>query len=233
MKRIALYGGSFDPPHNGHLTIAERLIEIFALDEFVFVPAFHAPHKRNKNPTSAFHRYAMLALATNEEPKIKVSRIELEAPEKPYTVETLARLKNELTDARIFFVMGADSWDEITTWRDWETVLTVVDIIVVTRPGYEIGFSHVTEEVRRRIADLRESELRITNYELRERESLKSTVQSPMSKTESLKIYITDAVNLDVSATEIRRKIRAGENDWRDFVPQTVAKYIEKYEIYI
>jgi nicotinate-nucleotide adenylyltransferase len=218
MKRIAFYGGSFDPPHKGHLTIAERLIELFALDEFVFVPAFHAPHKKNKNPTSAFHRYAMLCLATGEDPKIKISRMELEAPERPYTVETLTRLRNELNDTRIFFVMGADSWDEIATWREWKTVLTIVSIVVVTRPGYDIDFEHVTDEIRRRIVDLRNSGHQDDDSRL---------------TTDDLRIYITDAVNLDVSATEIRRKIYAGENNWREFVPQTVAKYVEKYEIYI
>ena len=120
MKRIAFYGGSFDPPHNGHLTIARKLTEIFELNEFIFVPAFHAPHKKDKNPTSPFHRFAMLALATANESKIKVSKIELEFPEKPYTFETLTRLKNELKDTRIFFVMGADSWQDITTWREWK-----------------------------------------------------------------------------------------------------------------
>ncbi len=212
MKRIAFYGGSFDPLHNGHLTIAERLTELFALDECVFVPAFHAPHKRNKNPTAAFHRYAMLCLATNDEPKIKVSRIELEAPEKPYTIETLTCLKNELKDARIFFVMGADSWDEIVTWRDWEAVLTAVNIIVVTRPGYEIKFSHVGEYIRQRIVDVR------------------GRMQFDFQSED--KIYITDAVEIDVSATEIRRKIRGNETNWRESVPESVARYVEKYGIY-
>jgi len=157
MKKIAFYGGSFDPFHNGHLTIAKKLTEIFQLNEFVFVPAFHAPHKKDKKPTSAFHRFAMLCLATNDEAKIKVSKMEIDAPEKPYTFETLTKLKNELIDAEIFFVLGADSWEEITTWREWETVLTLTNVIVVTRPGYEIGFSHVTEEIRKRIVDLRGS----------------------------------------------------------------------------
>ncbi len=109
MKKIAFYGGSFDPPHNGHLTIAKKLTELFSLDEFWFVPAFHAPHKKSKRITSPFCRYAMLALATNNEPKIKISTVELNAPEKPFTFETQLKLKNELPDTEIFFVMGADS----------------------------------------------------------------------------------------------------------------------------
>jgi nicotinate-nucleotide adenylyltransferase len=211
-RRIAFYGGSFDPPHNGHLMIARKLTEIFALDEFVFIPAFHAPHKRDRKPTSAFQRFAMLALATANDAKLKISTVELDAPEKPYTVETQAKLINKMPDAEIYFVIGADSWVEITTWREWERVLTQTNIVVVTRPDYEIEFSHITEEIRARIADLRES---------REIEAKDQT------------IYITDAVQIDVSATEIRRKIRVGEKDWRKLVPDEVAKYIEKYELYI
>ncbi len=218
MKRIAFYGGSFDPLHNGHLTIARKLTEIFELDEFIFIPAFHAPHKKNKKPTSAVHRFAMLCLATESEDKIKVSTIELDAPEKPFTFETQMKLKDKLPDAEIFFVIGADSWVEIDTWREWEKVLTLTNIIVVTRPDYEIGFAHVTEEIKNRIVDIRETR------------KLETKDQRP--KTEDQKIYITDAINLDVSATEIRWKIRAGESDWRELVPPQVAKYIEKYDIY-
>ena len=226
MKRIAFYGGSFDPLHKGHLTIAKKISEQFDLDEFVFVPAFHAPHKKDKKPTSAFHRFAMLALATNDEHKIKVSKMELDIPERPYTFETLSRLKNELVDTQIFFVMGADSWVEITTWREWEKVLTLVNIIVVTRPGFEIGFSHVTDEIRERILDLR-NKLRITNYELRENKA-----NSQFTNNDSL-IYITDAVQIDISATEIRNQIRENAGDWQKDVPPEVAKYIEKYNLYI
>ena len=214
MKRIAFYGGSFDPLHNGHLAIAHALLDFFALDEFVFIPAFHAPHKKDKKPTSAFHRFAMLALATNDEPPIKVSKMELDVPERPYSVETLTGLKNKLTDAEIFFVMGADSWQDITTWREWEKVLTLVNIIVVTRPDYEIGFAHVTDEIRERIIDLRKAK------------------NNSKVKNRKLKIYITDAVQIDVSATEIRQKIRENKADWQADVPSAVAKYIEKYKLY-
>ncbi len=224
MKRIAFYGGSFDPLHNGHLTIAHALCKQFELDEFVFIPAFHAPHKKDKRPTSAFHRFAMLALATNDEAKIKVSKMELDVPERPYSVETLTRLKTELTDVEIFFVMGADSWAEITTWREWEKVLTIVNIIVVTRPEYEIEFAHVTDEIRKRIIDLRkEFPAKAQSRQGNE----KSKFQIPNSK-----IFITDAVQIDVSATEIRRKIKENTNDWQQDVPKEVAKYLEKYQIY-
>lgn len=225
MKRIAFYGGSFDPLHKGHLTIAEKLTEIFALDEFVFVPAFHAPHKKEKNPTSAFYRFAMLCLATNDSEKIKVSKMELEVPERPYTVETLTKLKNELTETEIFFVMGADSWMEITTWREWEKVLTIVNIIVVTRPDYEIGFAHVTDEIRERIVEISDSEFQISNNNEAEN-------QRPKTKDQNPKIYITDAVNIDISATEIRAKIKENKDDWQSLVPFEVAKYIEKYDLY-
>jgi nicotinate-nucleotide adenylyltransferase len=227
MKRIAFYGGSFDPLHNGHLTIAHALLEVFALGEFVFIPAFHAPHKKDKKPTSAFHRFAMLALATNDEPSIKVSKMELDLPERPYSVETLTRLKKELPDTEIFFVMGADSWADITTWREWETVLTLVNIIVVTRPDYEIGFDHVTDEIRERIVDLRNGGQwrgALVDGQLK-------TISDHRPPTTD-HIYITDAVQIDVSATEIRQKIRENKADWQADVPSAVAKYIEKYKLY-
>ena len=212
-KRIAFYGGSFDPPHRGHLSIAAELLKQFTLDEFVFIPAFHAPHKKRSKPTSALHRYAMLALATNDHPKIKVSTIEIDAPERPYTVETLARLKSAMPDDQIFFVTGADSWAEIDTWREWEKVMLMTNHIVVTRPGYDIEFSHVTDPIRHRIIDLRSED--------RER------FRDPEGC-----IYITDAVNVDISATRIRENIRRGGKEWESEVTKEVANYIEKYQIY-
>jgi nicotinate-nucleotide adenylyltransferase len=229
MKRIAFYGGSFDPPHIGHLAIAGRLLEVFALDEFVFVPAFHAPHKKDKKPTSAFHRFAMLCLATSDAPDVKVSKMELDLPERPFTIETLTRLKTELTETEIFFVMGADSWTDITTWREWEKVLTTVNIIVVTRPDYEIGFDHVTDEIRSRIVDLRNSgRWSVVGGRLRS-DSDRSALAPPITD----RIYITDAVQIDVSATEIRGKIKQKSQGWQKDVPAAAAKYIEKYGLYI
>lgn len=212
MKRLGFYGGSFDPPHRGHLAIARAVSELFRLDEFVFIPAFHAPHKVRLRPTPASDRFAMLCLATNDDPKITVSRREIEAPERPYSVQTLTRLNDELPDDDLYFVIGADSWMDITTWREWERVLTLANIVVVTRPGVEIGFDHVTDAIRTRIVDIRGSD----------------TVPEHHDR----KIYFTDAVQVDASATEIRRLVREGGISWKSEVPPEVAKYIEKYQIY-
>lgn len=213
MKRVAFYGGSFDPVHNAHLTIAERLIDLFDLQKLIFVPAFHAPHKKNLKPTSAYDRYAMLALATSDKEKIEISKTELENPKEPYTIQTLRRLLKEFSDYQIFFIIGADSWQEINTWKNWEEVLTIVNIIVVTRPGYPIVFDHVSEEICKRIIDVRG--------------------KTQISVSEALKIYITDIVQSNASATQIRRIIKEGKTDWKNLVPENVARYIVKYGLYL
>ena len=215
MTRTAYFGGSFDPPHKGHFAIAESLIDLFKLDRFVFIPAFHAPHKPDRKPTPAIHRYAMLALATNNAPKHFVSTMEIDLPQRPYTVETLGRIIAAKPDDQIFFVMGADSWQDITTWREWETVLTMTDHIVVTRPGFPINFSHVTENIRERIVDLRGS--------------LSDGVADDHT---ARKIYITDTVKMDISATGIRGLISSKTKGWDNDLTKEVAKYIEKYELY-
>ncbi|MCB1023260.1 MAG: nicotinate-nucleotide adenylyltransferase [Acidobacteria bacterium] len=230
MNRIAFYGGSFDPVHRGHLRIAGELTELFSLDEFVFIPAFHAPHKADQRPTSAYHRHAMLCLATRNFVKTKVSTMELEIPEKHYTVETLTRLLGEFPADQLFFVIGADSWMEITTWKEWEKVLTMVNIIVVTRPNFEIGFSHVTEDIRQRIVDTRTDNGKgiIDNSGPGE-----SSLQEALAAEPSdLRIYITNAVEMDISSTKIRKEISNGNEYWKRAVSSETAKYIEKYNIY-
>lgn len=218
IRRVAFYGGSFDPVHRGHLAIGESLMTEFGLDEFVFIPAFHAPHKKRKAPTSAYDRYAMLCLATAEMPELSVSKMEVETPERPYSVETLSRLKTELPQTEIFFVMGADSWGDITTWREWEKVLSLTNHIVVTRPGYEIKTPHVTDEIKARIIDLRGQ--------------VDGAAATAGEESAEPRIYLTDVVNMDISATSIRQKIRTGDNSWTSDVPAPVANYIEKYQIY-
>ncbi|HEY1402965.1 MAG TPA: nicotinate-nucleotide adenylyltransferase [Pyrinomonadaceae bacterium] len=221
--RIALYGGSFDPVHNAHVAVACELLKVFALDEVLFIPAHVAPHKRrNVLPASPWHRYAMLALATQNEARLRVSTVELDEPERPYTVETIARLKDAMPDARFLFVMGADSWEEITTWREWERLLSMTAHVVVTRPGYELQTEHVTAEKRAQIVDLRQG----VAPGARDGRAIEVTGEP--------KIYFTDAVNMEIASRDIRRAVReAGEGQEGSIsVPQPVAEYIKKYRLY-
>lgn len=219
-KRIALYGGTFDPVHVGHIAVARELQKLFALDEVLFIPAFVAPHKREQQVTPPLQRYAMLALATQNEPRLSISTIELDEPAKPYTVETLARMQAALgKETQLFFVMGADSWMEIKTWREWERVLELTNHVVVTRPGYELGTEHVTPAIRERVVNLRGLQFDESAREIND--------------NEGAKIYVTDAVVMDVSATEIREHARAGLGDEvARLVPPPVADFIEKYKLY-
>lgn len=224
MKRIAFYGGSFDPVHRGHMAITESLLSEFELDRFVFIPAFHAPHKVRLKPTSAYDRYAMLCLATQHARATEVSRIEIEAPERPFSVETLGSLNQGFPDDELFFVMGADSWMDIRTWREWEKVLSMSNHIVVTRPGIDIRFDHVTDSIRARIRDQRQTRS--------ETDPGRTASSSTSSFANGPGIYVTDSVQLDISATEVRRKVREEDPLWREDVTPEVAKYIEKYQIY-
>jgi nicotinate-nucleotide adenylyltransferase len=220
-SRIALYGGTFDPVHDGHLAVARELLKLFSLDEVLFIPAHVAPHKRNVPPASPYHRHAMLALATQDETRFRISTVELDEPRKPYTIETILRLRDSL-GGQLLFVMGADSWEEITTWREWERVLALVATVVVTRPGYELLTGHVSEAVRGRIVDLR--------GEVSE-EAVRAAEMSGEPR-----IYFTDAVKLDISSSHIRRTVGAAGADetleGRIQVPPPVAEYIKKYRLY-
>jgi nicotinate-nucleotide adenylyltransferase len=214
-RRIGIYGGTFDPIHNGHLKVAEVALNAFALDRMIFVPAFVPPHKRKQAISSPFHRMSMLALATADSPRIFISTIELDSPSRPYTIETLRRLQAELQPVRLFFVMGTDSFRDFTTWREYEAILSEYDVIVAARPGYD-GSENGMEIARRlatRIVDLR------------------GGLYPSSEDLKSPRVYLTDYVTADVSATGIREAIEE-RRSIDDMVPPSVAAYIEKYQLY-
>jgi nicotinate-nucleotide adenylyltransferase len=208
--------------HAGHLAVARGLLLLFALDEVLFIPAYVAPHKRERRVSPALDRHAMLALATQGEEHFRVSTVELEAPERPYTVETLSGFCERLGGAaRLFFVMGADSWEEITTWRDWERVLTLTDHLVVTRPGYELSAGHVTPAIRGRILDVRG----------RTREQVARALEGAEGR--GPRIYLTDAAYVSAAATDVRAVVARGAwDELGALVAPAVAEYIRKYGLY-
>jgi len=216
LQRIGVYGGTFDPLHDGHLRVAAAIIEAFALDQMLLVPAFVPPHKRTRAISSPYHRFAMLALATAQSEVMRLSTIELEAPERPWTVMTLSRLQQEYPSAQLFFLMGADSFADITTWREYERLMNEYHIIVALRPGYEGAGAmdaHLSPQLQARVVDLRGGRL--------PDEALFRQAHT----------WLTDYVEVDVSSSEIREVAQQGRAV-DNFVPPMVARYIEKYRLY-
>ncbi|NOT62227.1 MAG: nicotinate (nicotinamide) nucleotide adenylyltransferase [Acidobacteria bacterium] len=219
-RRIGVYGGTFDPVHRGHLSVARAVLENFSLNELLLVPAFVPPHKRGREISSSHHRYAMLALATRYEPQMRISTIELDAPARPYTFETMASLQAAHAphaEADLFFVMGMDSFREVTLWREYETLLMNYGIIVAARPGNdndeEARGKHLSPALQARVIDLRGAQ-RPTEEQL----------ATPH-------IFVTDYVAVDVSATAIRAAVEA-EQSIDNFVPSVIAEYVRKYALY-
>jgi len=174
----------------------------------------------------------MLTLATQHDPQFAISTYELDALDRRYTVETVEHFQRALGDsAELFFIMGADSWSEITTWREWERLLSMTNHIVVTRPGYEPVTSHVGA-ISERVVDLR------TSVECGRLAPLLSELRAPHAEKaapgrRTPRIYFTDVVMKDVSATNIRRLASEGRTEeLTGLVPGPVLEYIKKYGIY-
>lgn len=134
--RIALFGGTFDPVHSAHLAVAGEAARAFALARVLFVPASRPPHKSGATVAGYEDRYRMVELACQGEPLFQVSRLE-EGPERSYSIDTIERAQAAMaTGDELFFLIGADAFAEIATWRRWQDVVRAARFIVVARPGH-------------------------------------------------------------------------------------------------
>ncbi len=212
--RVGILGGTFDPIHYGHLKMAITVQTFFACDRLLILPAYSPPHKNRQAITSSYHRYAMAVLATSELDNIEVSRLELEAPARPFTVQTIACLKTIYGEkADLFFIMGGDSFRELDSWHQYQQLLNNCYIVVITRPGYTIDLAERRLRLRASIEDLRGKRTPIETI------------------TGNYKVFFTDLLELDISATTIRAAVAAG-NSIEQWVPPTVVGYIKKYRLY-
>src|SRR6266403_465291 len=139
---IGLFGGSFDPIHRGHLALAQAATERFALRQVLFVPANVSPHKQKQPVTAFVHRYAMVALATQDQKQLIPSLLEAPggSPTGPsYTIDTVRRLKQALKKAdRLFLLIGIDAFRDIAKWREAKALLAECDFVVASRPGFSL-----------------------------------------------------------------------------------------------
>ncbi len=137
--KVALFGGTFDPIHNGHLIIAREAAKLRGLSRILFVPASRPPHKLGGTHASYADRLRMVEIACLCDPRFKASRLE-EGPGYSYSIHTIEKAKAATGAVDLYFVIGADAFAEIRTWHRWMEVIQAVEFIVVNRPGavYEI-----------------------------------------------------------------------------------------------
>lgn len=139
--KIGLFGGTFDPIHNGHLKIAKIVQRQLGLNEVIFIPAGILPHKA-QSLTTAKDRLAMVKLALRGKKKFTSSDYETKKKSPSYSVETVRYLKRKWgKQAELFFIIGADAFNEIRTWRQWQELLRLCQFVVINRPGYRITLS--------------------------------------------------------------------------------------------
>ena len=129
-------GGTFDPIHHGHLVAASEVQAWFDLDEVVFVPAGDPWQKADRKVSPAEHRYLMTVIATAANPRFRVSRVDIDRPGRTYTIDTLRDLREQLPDAELYFITGADALADIFTWRDADELFALANFVGCTRPGY-------------------------------------------------------------------------------------------------
>jgi len=217
LKRVGVFGGTFDPPHLGHLILAEEIREAFGLAEVHFMPCNEPPHKDREDLTDAKHRFAMVVAATLHNPAFIASPIEVNRPGKSFSIDTVRELRETMgDDTEIVFVTGLDAFLEIETWEEYEQFLDLCQVIVVSRPGH--GFEEVAklpDWIAGRTVDLRGFE------------------GSPADQfpVEGRCIFLSDAVHIDISSTDVRRRVAAGSSV-RYKVPAEVEHYIRANGLY-
>lgn len=149
LKKIGVFGGTFDPIHHGHLILARNALEQLDLDEVIFIPAAISPHKLERTPTAAEVRLKMLCAALEGEPCFCLDTMELERPAPSYTVDTIEALRAREPDAEIVCLIGEDNVAQLPTWHRFAELSQIVKFAVLDRSGLKI--THPYTVVRRHL----------------------------------------------------------------------------------
>jgi nicotinate-nucleotide adenylyltransferase len=202
--RVALMGGTFDPPHIGHFLAASDAFDQLQLDRLFFVPAATQPLKQHQVSSPAIHRLRMVQLMVEGDTRFEVDEIEIRRTGLSFTVDTLEEYSRRFPDAERFFLLGVDAFGLLDQWRDASRVLNLAHLVVLTRAtdgASAVDLEAVTKQVRA-IGGSKAATPRVLNTR-----------------------------RVDVSSTEIRERVRAGQ-PIRGYVSDAVGHYIEFNGLY-
>ena len=164
-------GGTFDPIHHGHLVAASEVQSWFGLSEVVFVPTGQPWQKSGRKVSPAEHRYLMTVIATASNPRFWVSRVDIDRAGPTYTADTLRDLSQQMPDADLYFITGADALSDIFTWRDAAGLFELAHFVGCTRPGYEMDPSTLDGIPPNRVSIVEIPALAISSTDCRERQA--------------------------------------------------------------
>jgi nicotinate-nucleotide adenylyltransferase len=207
MKAVALFGGTFNPIHVGHLAVVEEMRTRYNLDKVIFIPAFLPPHKDPAELADAKSRLLMVHLATVSNPCFEVSSFEIDRGGKSYSVDTIRHFRSLLGDkTQLYFILGADMLMELATWRNIDEALKLCEFIVVARPGYDSS--------------------KIMNYRFL------GTSNESLGADSLEKLRMEECSKLDISSSAIRQRVR----EWKSIkylVPESVEQFIHNQQLYL
>lgn len=212
--RIGLFGGTFNPIHLGHLRAAEEIQENFQLKKVIFIPARIPPHKQKEAIVSPKHRLNMVRLAIKDNPGFTISDFEIKRDSKSYSILTIEYFRKKLgLKTSLFFLMGMDSFLEITTWKDFARLFSLANFIIMSRPGYP----------KKEISELLPVDV-AKNFHYNSQGDC--YVHSSLHK-----IFFQEITLLDFSSSAIRNRIKA-KLSIRYLVSPKIEGYIKRYDLY-
>lgn len=223
---IAIFGGTFDPIHRGHLAVARAAADRFRLKQVYFVPAYIPPHKRNQSIASFGHRYTMTALATSGDPRFVPSMLESSdtiqrsGAQASYSVDTVRRLRSQIGPKdKLFFIIGIDAFLDIAKWYRPVELLRECEFIIANRPGYSLA------DAARALPE----PLRLPEDAMRAAKKLGASASLILP---GASLHLLGEVHDIASSTRAREAAKRGKGSLAKLVGEAVADYIRKMHLY-
>lgn len=216
--KIGIFGGAFNPIHYGHLRTAEDAADMLSLDRVLFIPS-GKPAFKKPGLADARHRYQMTKIAIDDNALFAISDIEIKTPGRSYSADTARKLKERHKDYNLYFIMGIDAFADLPDWKEPESLITLANIVVISRPGYlfeDISASPYIKRISKKVLK-----------ELDKGARKKFSFKMPAGQ----RCHLLRVTGLNISASRIRNALMSGKNA-KYLLPDSVKSYIISHKLY-